>query len=583
MTMDSAAAGTHSPKSILRDDCDLTETPKGMTSRDRSPLHATRHSGFLQANSRAYDWLVGDIRSMAGQMSEENLLRAIWKAEYFATQFHPGRFADGAIENLAFGIGATLDKYGPPPSGCPLPAVRQTGRRRVLHVALSLALGGHTPLMRHWVRNDEASCHSVLLLNERSEVPSAWKETIRAGGGELIVLPPEADFLHKARWLREAARRTADLAVLHVIGPDVVSTVAFATSACPPVMIFEHSDHTFWIGSSVADMLLNSRTCSFRHTATRRFVPRNAILPIPLIDTPAAISKREARNALGIGADETVLLSIGRSEKYRPCGPFDFVATAGKILDRHPGAHLYVVGETMEGIAPYLRCRMHERLHFVGRIDGPSLYRTAADLYLESFPFGSLTALLEAALGELAVVPAYAPLAPMLVSNDDALDDLLTNPSDEADYVQRADTLLRHPEQRIMLGKALRERLLADHVDDGWRERLAAVYRQADRMTHCPRPIPVTGCCTTDADIGLSLWHAVACRRNGKPASLPWGKAAVLYHAAFVAKEAGDYAGARRFAWRAVRHTPLSRESWRLLLISMLGPRAGRIRSALLR
>src|SRR5690606_34285328 len=103
---------------------------------------------------------------------------------------------------------------------------------------------------------------------------------------------------------------------------------------------------------------------------------------------------------------------------YRPCSHYDFTATARKILDRNLLAHLYVVGETLQGLAPYLRSSLHDRLHFVGPVDDAKLYRASADVYLESFPFGSQTALLEAALSGLPVVPAYAPLFPLLVAND---------------------------------------------------------------------------------------------------------------------------------------------------------------------
>ena len=43
-----------------------------------------------------------------------------------------------------------------------------------------------------------------------------------------------------------------------------------------------------------------------------------------------------------------MLLSVGREEKYRPYGCYDFVETANKILDLQPEAHLYIVGESEE-------------------------------------------------------------------------------------------------------------------------------------------------------------------------------------------------------------------------------------------
>jgi hypothetical protein len=285
---------------------------------------------------------------------------------------------------------------------------------------------------------------------------------------------------------------------------------------------------------------------------------------------------------LGIPEDQVMLLSIGRAEKYRPCGPYDFVATAGKILQGHPRAHIYVVGDSLSGIAPYLRCAAHERLHFVGSMEDPSLYRAAADVYLESFPFGSQTALLEAALNGLPVVPAYAPLFPLLVANDDALHGILSNPRCEQEYVERVELLIQQREQRVELGKMLQKRLLADHVGEAWLARLAAVYHETHCLAHRPRPVPLSPCSITDSDIGLSLWHVVADGKTYSTSNQADGVKAVLCHTAFVAKEVCDYSKARRFAWRAFCHDPYRRASWRLLIVTVLG-RAGRLFRQVLR
>jgi glycosyltransferase involved in cell wall biosynthesis len=219
--------------------------------------------------------------------------------------------------------------------------------------------------------------------------------------------------------------------------------------------------------------------------------------------------RHEARRTLGFAEDDLILLSVGRAEKYRPCGRYDFVATAAKILGRHTHAKLVVVGESMAGIAPHLRRSLPERVYFVGRLEDPSMYRAAADVYLESFPFGSQTALLEAALEGLPVVPAYAPLFPLLVANDDSVQELIPNPQNEDEYVERVSELIWRPELRLQLGERLRTRLLVDHVGDGWLHRLAGMYLHTEHLVHRPSRIPVSQCKTTDADIGLCLWHVM--------------------------------------------------------------------------
>ena len=551
------------------------------------------HAAFLRANSEAYEWLVEKIQAMDLRKETEAVLGRVALAARFAAVFHPGRFADGAIENLALQIGVELDHLLAKDGGFALPVAPKESRRRVLHVASIVhGIGGHTRMLYHWVRNDQGSCHSVVLLNQRDgpilpwlsePVPQWLSEAVQSSGGDLVVFPPGSPLCNKAKWLREMARRSADLVVLHHHPFDVVPTVAFAMHECPPVALVNHADHQFWLGSSVSDLVINLRTAATEHTEKRRFVSSNTVLPIPLADPAGQVSRRDARRFLGLPEDHVVLLSIGHKEKYRPCGAFDFVATAGKILDRQPGAHLYVVGDSAAGIAPYLHCAVHERLHFVGSMEDPSLYRAVADVYLESFPFGSQTALLEAALSELAVVPAYAPLFPLLVANDDALQGFLPNPHNEQEFVERTELFIRQPEQRLELGRLLRRRLLVDHVGQGWLERLTVVYQETEGLTHNPRPIPACPCSMTNTDIGLSLWHVMADGKTYSPGGPTDELSAVLGHSAFVAKYVGNYAKARQFAWRAVQHDPYRRASWYLLAVTVLGRAEKFIRQVLRR
>ncbi|MPZ20449.1 MAG: glycosyltransferase [Luteitalea sp.] len=536
-------------------------------------------SGFLAANGDAYEWLAKRLQAPSRQGDADGVLQAVASAARFAVMFHPGRFADGAIENVAFAIGTELGECVSD-GGLPLPALRSEGRRRVLHVASHVnTLGGHTRMLHHWVRHDQSSCHSVAVTNQQGgPIPHWLADAVRDNGGNVTAFPDAWRIRQKAAWLREGAKRAADVVVLHHDPFDVVPIVAFARCEGPPVALVNHADHLFWLGGSVSDVVISLRTAGAEHASSRRFVASNVVLPVPLSEPARRITRRHARCVLGIPEDQVVLLSVGRAEKYWPCGAHDFVATAGRILERAPRAHLYVVGESLAGITPRLRCAVHERLHFVGSVEDPSTYRAAADVYLESFPFGSQTALLEAALSALPVVRAYAPLFPLLVANDDAVQEQVKNPGSEEEYIDRVDELVRSADRRLELGDRLRACLLAEHIGEGWQARLAQVYRQTDHGTHQPQAIPVSSSRTTAADVGLSMWHVVGDGKTYSPPSSDDDRHALLCHSAFVAKEVGNYAGARRLAWCAVRQHPSRRAPWRLLALTVLGPVARHIR-----
>ena len=534
-------------------------------------------AAILVANSHAYEWLASRMHALRQGGGGEAVMHGIEAAASFAVKFHSGRFADGAIENVALELGSALDGGATTTTTPSFPACPRRSRRRVLHVTSGVhGIGGLTRMLYHWVRNDRSSCHSVLMVDSDEPIPPWLSSAVCENGGNVIVLPPASPLLQRAWWLRGIARKSADLVVLHHGGADAVATAAFATDGGPPVAVLNHADHVFWLGSAVADTVINLRSAAIDHSIARRFVPHSSTLPIPLL-APDETSPAGARRMLGIGEDQVVLLSVGRDIKYRPCGSFDFTATARKVLDRHPRAHLYVVGETLAGMTPFLRGPVHDRLHFVGPMDDPSPYRTAADVYLESFPFGSQTALLEAALSGIAVVPAYAPLSPLLVANDDALVDLLPNPRDEQEYVDRVAGFVEGVKRRVAFGEELRMRLLLDHVGEGWLERLEGVYRATDELGHRPRRVPVTQCEATEMDLGLSRWNIMA-EGRWKSRGLPEDAAgAEPRHSAYVAKVVGDFDRARRHALRAVRESPSSWNSWRILGAALLGRRERRI------
>ncbi|MGE5644770.1 MAG: hypothetical protein ACM336_03155 [Acidobacteriota bacterium] len=529
-------------------------------------------AAILRVNDRLYSRFADSIQGNGRSRKPELLLRNISRAARFAALFHSGRFADGAIENPAFEIGASLNGV----RGSyvhPMPERRRAGGRRVLHVVSEVGgVGGHTRMLHYWIQNDRSSHHALAVANQRGlPVPEWMAGAMKAAGQGLYVLPEAAPVIEKARWLREAARRTADLVIVHHYPWDVTPTVAFAHAGGPPVLVLNHADHSFWLGSSAADGVIDLRSVATRYTCTRRAVERSVLLPVPLTDSFKGPSRAEARRVLGIDDGQVALLSVARPEKFRPYGPYDFPGTMGKILERHPQAHMYVVGESEEGIAPYLRQPLHPRLHFVGVQEDTSLYRAAADLYLETFPFGTQTGLLEAALAGVAVVPAYAPLFPLLVANDDALCSLIPNPESEQEHMERANALIQDAARRREEGAALRSALLRGNVGEAWMGRLEAVYRAAEGLEHRPAPIPVSQCRPTADDINLSLWHAMADGRRFAANLDGSTEGAQLRHAAGASKYVGCYGAARRYALAALVSEPKQKASWSLAATVMAG------------
>ena len=126
---------------------------------------------------------------------------------------------------------------------------------------------------------------------------------------------------------------------------------------------------------------------------------------------------------------------------------------------------------------------------------------------------------------------------------------VISNACDEQEYIDRVDMLMRSRKRRVECGELLRKRLRTEHVGEGWLHRLTTIYAGTDRLTHHPRRLPESSYIATDADINLSLWHAMA---DGQTYGTGDWKVTLHRHSASIAKYAGDHYKARQQAWRAL-------------------------------
>jgi glycosyltransferase involved in cell wall biosynthesis len=463
----------------------------------------------LEMVNTVYESMVGLLGRMNPNRDPEGVLQCVRKAALFAWDWHPGRYADGALENVALKIGADLERHcGTRILGTRGPDMPpRTRERHVLHVATSLrAVGGHTRLIINWVRTDTRSQHSILVTEQGTHPMPDWAaEAVANTGGSIVVLPSDAPLLAKALWARRCAAQDVDLVLLHHHGHDVVPTVAYATTSSPTVAVLNMADHLFWLGSGVADAVVNCRRAGQELSERRRFTRRNVILPLPLSPAPAQDIRAEARARLSIPDSQVVLLSIGWRHKYRPTSTHNFFRTAAAILEQNPDAHVYLIGPGPKEVQEYTLGNVHPRLHALGVQEELAAYHAAADIYLEGFPLTSPTALLEVARRGVACVGAIAPQSEVLGIDDLALSGVLPIPTGDGQYVETVSRLIRDPEERSRLGRTLQQRVEMYHCGDGWLSRLEPIYAALAALGHCPTSIPPAQFQATNDDSGRSL------------------------------------------------------------------------------
>jgi hypothetical protein len=254
--------------------------------------------------------------------------------------------------------------------------------------------------------------------------------------------------------------------------------VAFGVAGGPVVVVENHADHVFWAGCSVGDQVLEIRQSGHLWTKQLRGVDRSLILPIPLTEPKAipleviATARLELRQSLGLPEDAVMLLTVGSAAKYEPMPGLNFLEAAQEILRACPNAYLVAVGPKDEGVWRAARQASGGRILPVGYQQDSTLFCRSADLYLEGFPLGSLTALLEA--GQAGLMCVRAPLdSPLPFCSDSVSLDSIPQPRDLSDYVRTATALINDSARRIAGGKRLQQDINAQHCGAG----------------KCPRPI----------------------------------------------------------------------------------------------
>ena len=185
---------------------------------------------------------------------------------------------------------------------------------------------------------------------------------------------------------------------------------------------------------------------------------------------------------LGYPKDSIIILSVARAVKYRTINGFSFADAHVDILKRHPNAYLVVVGAgERKDWAPAISS-VNGRIHTHAETPDTKLFFEAADIYVDSFPFVSITSMLEAGLCELPLVtrfPYLASVNQILGSDAPGLRDHVIRASTIDEYVWHVSQLIDNPTLRNNLGSAIHLSITNTHTGEMWMQNLEAIYSKA--------------------------------------------------------------------------------------------------------
>ena len=462
-----------------------------MTFFSRSWAGALEHKGEgrlgLDTNNFFYE--IGlDFAETMQRKGLETHLAAVSHIGRLASRFHPGRFADGALENPVLLDGYQLSMSPTSPS---TRWRKPASRASTLHVASELyRIGGHSRVLVKWIQRDRSSCHRVVLTNQSGSLPAFVLKSLDANGVEVICLDVRDSFAVRAGLLRVLASE-CDRVVLHTHQEDVIPVLAFAAPGGPPVAMFNHAHFSFCLCATIADITINTFEYFSQVSRSRRQARRTFVLPLTTAVEPLSmdeVDKAAALRQIAMAGDMPVMMTIASEKYFRPANGYDFFKTAHRLLSANPRAHLLMVGvrESTQFVPRYLKGNTH--VHFIGPVDDPRPYFRASDVCLESFPMPSLGALVESvAEGEAFPVPAYGPRESILRVQQAPLLTFDHCPESEDEYVEFVSGLLNDLGETRRRARFHRQAIV--EFDEEWHQRLGELNSTIDSLKHKPSTI----------------------------------------------------------------------------------------------
>lgn len=399
-------------------------------------------------------------------------------AGHYAWMNHTGLFASRELERVLGRLGARL----PQPDGA---SSRTTQPREVLHVVTQCyGTGGSTQAIACWIEQDRSRHSRVCITRQRGGPPPDKIMVPLDAPADLIRLDMKrGSLMDRAARLRALAVGS-DIVVLHLHPYDVVPVIAFAGArGLPPVVYVDHCDHVFWLGASVASVVMHMRDSGRQLAASRRGLDtaRSAVVPRPLRPMGRTVDRDEAKRRLGIDPRHVLLVTAADGSKYRPVGSPSFLELVLPVLERHEHALLHAAGPSPDGEWQAAAEQTGGRIRALGALPDVRLLQQAADVYLDSFPFSSLTSLLEA--GSLGVpvmtYRGHPEDCAVLGADTRGVDEHMVSAADPAGLERALGRLITDAGWRRDLG-ARTERAIRDtHTGEGWRASIERLYELA--------------------------------------------------------------------------------------------------------
>jgi hypothetical protein len=221
-------------------------------------------------------------------------------------------------------------------------------------------------------------------------------------------------------------------------------------------------------------------------TTTRRGLPENTgfLVNRPLAFPEVDLRRAEARAQFGLDDGQVVIATAASGSKYEPLpGGDNLVQLFARLAESDPRLVVLAAGPRAEGQWLSAAESTGGRVRALGMLRGVGGLLAAADIYVDSFPFASITSLLEAGAHGLPLVSyrGHGPGCEILSADPPAIEHDVLYPRTPHEFLEVVKTLAANAEMRKSRGALLREEIAATHSSAAWQDAVEALYEFANR------------------------------------------------------------------------------------------------------
>ena len=304
-------------------------------------------------------------------------------ASLVASMFHLGFFSSLNLESRLEALSQKLIKNFLAEDWEPLP-----NRGSTVHLLTrAFSTGGHTRAVERWLESSEQS--SSIVLTRSQELPESLAQAI--GDREFLVV--KGGPLRRIRKVADYVSNF-ELAISHIHPFDVDAVLALwiARRRGTRVAIFNHADHQFWVGSAVAEVVLEFRKFGSELSMGLRGVDKSMIVGLPPI---VASSKGSHVSDLSSKATKSkMLLCVGRNQKFAKIpGKPSLEEYLEKFLSENPEFKCTIVGPGRFSRVRKLKRKLGGQVTLLPRQPLSKVFElfSQATVGIDTFPMGGGT------------------------------------------------------------------------------------------------------------------------------------------------------------------------------------------------